>query len=152
MKQKKTNQTESSRWVTLRPAVVSTARIWSVYHLAPEAPFFRGMLTGPGAFSDPPGASGLRPCARIYLKKGLVPHSSGWWGRGQKPLIDLLWRVNPSLTDHFEKKICYKFSVGFMSVSFVGYFIDFFICVSQRRTLTPFLCNKRRSLSPNQFF
>ena len=45
------------------------------------APFFGGMPTGLEAFLEPPGASRLRSCARTYIKKGLVPHSSGWWGR-----------------------------------------------------------------------
>ena len=32
---------------------------------------FRGMPTGPGEFLEPPGASGLRPCAQTHLKKAL---------------------------------------------------------------------------------
>ena len=37
--------------------------------LAPEAPLFSGMLTGPGAFLEQSGVSGLRPCTRIHLKR-----------------------------------------------------------------------------------
>ena len=40
---------------------------------------FRGMPTGSATFLDPLGASGLWPCTRNHLKKGLVPHSSVWW-------------------------------------------------------------------------
>ena len=53
----------------------------------PEAPHFRRMLTGPEVFLGMPGASGLRPCTWTHLKKGLVPHSSGWWDGWQIPLI-----------------------------------------------------------------
>ena len=42
-----------------------------IYYMAPEAPLFRGMPTGPEAFLEPLGASGLRPCARSLLKKAL---------------------------------------------------------------------------------
>ena len=38
---------------------------------APEAPLFRGMLTGPDAFLEMPGACGLRPGAWTHLKKTL---------------------------------------------------------------------------------
>ena len=34
-------------------------------------PFFRGMPMGSEAFLEPPGASGLRLCARTHLKKAL---------------------------------------------------------------------------------
>ena len=43
-------------------------RDW-VYRLAPEAPLFRGIPTGPEAFLEPPGACGFRSWARIHLKK-----------------------------------------------------------------------------------
>ena len=45
---------------------------------------------GPETFFGMLGASGLRPCARTHLKKGLVPHSSGWWDRGQIPLLGVV--------------------------------------------------------------
>ena len=32
------------------------------------------------------GVSGLRPCARTHLKKGLLPYSSGLWDRRQIPI------------------------------------------------------------------
>ena len=93
----KIQSTVSSRWVTLRPAVVSTARIWSgvsclldiprasgyltpgfnppwrsyIYRLAPDALRFKGIPMGPEAFLGIRGASGLRPCARTHLKKGI---------------------------------------------------------------------------------
>ena len=43
------------------------------------------MPTGSEAFLEMPGACELQPCARTHLKKGLVPHSSGWWDGGQIP-------------------------------------------------------------------
>ena len=39
------------------------------------------MLTGLKAFLEPLGMSGLRPCTRTHLKKGLVPHSSSQWDK-----------------------------------------------------------------------
>ena len=50
-----------------------------VFRLAPEAPILKRILMGPEAFLEPTGVPGQRPCARIHLKKGLVPHSSGRW-------------------------------------------------------------------------
>ena len=41
------------------------------------------MPTGPEEFLESPGVSGLWPCVWIDLKKGLVPHSSFWWGAWQ---------------------------------------------------------------------
>ena len=64
-----------------------------VYCLAPEAPFFRGMPTGPEVFFEPPGAWGPRPCIRTHLKKGLVSHLPVWWGGQQKQLDQTLWRA-----------------------------------------------------------
>ena len=54
-------------------------RVW-VYRLAPEAPLFKRMLTGSEAFLEPPGASGLRPCARTHLKMPSVTPIC-WMGR-----------------------------------------------------------------------
>ena len=48
-----------------------------IYRLAPEAPAFLGMPTGPEAFLELQSVSGLRPYARTHLKEGLLPHSSG---------------------------------------------------------------------------
>ena len=42
-----------------------------VYRLAPEELLFKGMLTGPEAFLEPPDMSRLWPCARTHLKKAL---------------------------------------------------------------------------------
>ena len=42
-----------------------------IYSLAPEAPLFKRMPTGPKAFLELLGVSGLRPCAWIHLKKSL---------------------------------------------------------------------------------
>ena len=36
---------------------------------------FRGMPTGPEAFLEPPSVYGLRPCARIHLKKKALCHT-----------------------------------------------------------------------------
>ena len=44
------------------------------------------MPTGPEALFGMPDASGLRPCARTHLKKGLVPHLPVSWGGQQIPL------------------------------------------------------------------
>ena len=83
----------SSCWVTLRPAVLCTARFWSsglhhwrqpwsqgappgfsplrrdwVYRLVPEARLFRGMPTGHEVFLKMPGAWRLRPAPGPTLK------------------------------------------------------------------------------------
>ena len=98
----------SSWWDTLRPAVVSAARIWSgVTHpwtnLYPQGAVFwgirfidwhlRGRPTGPKAFLGMLGASWLRPCNRTHLKNGLVPHSSRWWD-GRQILLPLPTRMD----------------------------------------------------------
>ena len=49
------------------------------------------MLMGLEAFWGMPGVSQLRPCACTNLKKGLVPHSFGWWDGRQIPLTYLAW-------------------------------------------------------------
>ena len=106
--------TISSRWVTLRPAVVSTARIWSGVSRLLDIPrasggrcprFFGGVRFIARRLRRPflgecqrgrciwgiVGASRLRPCARTHLKKGLLPHLSGWWDSRQIPLISISW-------------------------------------------------------------
>ena len=35
------------------------------------------------AFLEPPGMSGLQPCAQTHLKKALVLYSLVWWGARQ---------------------------------------------------------------------
>ena len=70
------------------PSPQALTLLGGVYCLVPGVPLFRGMLVaGPEAFLEPLGASGLWPCARTHLKKGLVLHSSGWWDGQQIPLL-----------------------------------------------------------------
>ena len=47
--------------------------------------------TGPEAFWGNPGGSGLEPCTRTNLKKGIVLYSSGRWDDQQIPLISINW-------------------------------------------------------------
>ena len=49
------------------------------------------MPTGAEAFLWMPGVSGLWLCARTHLKKGLVSHSSEWWGGQQIPPMKSFW-------------------------------------------------------------
>ena len=51
------------------------------------------MPMGHRVFLELPGASRLRPCTRTHLKKGLVPHSSGWWDGRQILFLSLNWVV-----------------------------------------------------------
>ena len=79
-------------------------RSGQVYRLAPEAPFFSGMMTGPEAFLGLPDVSGLQSCDRTHLKSGLVPHTYAWWGVCQISVHQSAWhksRVIPfaMLTD-----------------------------------------------------
>ena len=54
---------------------------WHLRH-----PLFRRMPTQPKAFLEPLGMTGLWPCTRSHLKKGLVPHLSRWWDGQKIPL------------------------------------------------------------------
>ena len=66
-----------------RPLGPNPRKRTKVYRLAPDAPAFRGIPTGPKAFLRMPGVSGQQPCAWAHL------HSSGWWGVRQ--IKWLLW-------------------------------------------------------------
>ena len=73
-----------------------------------------GMLTGPEALLGMQGVSGLRPCVRNHLKKGLVPHSSGWWDGRQIPLVE-----NVILERKFKLFVClFRCLVDFIVVHF----------------------------------
>ena len=48
-----------------------------VYHMAPEVPLLRGMLTGPEAFLCSPGVSVQRLFAKTHLRKVLC-YTSRW--------------------------------------------------------------------------
>ena len=56
----------------------------NVYRLAP---LLTGIPTRPEAFLEPQSVSGLQPCPRIHLKRGLGPHSSGWSDERQIPIF-----------------------------------------------------------------
>ena len=72
------------------------------------------MPTGPEAFLRMPSISWLRPCVWTHLKKGLVPHSSGWWDGRQILLISTNGIQLIELTSA-GRGVCVTDLVGFVS-------------------------------------
>ena len=89
-----------------RPPKLSLQR-GCIYHLALEAPLFKGMSTGLKAFLESPGVCGFRPCARTHLKK---------------PCVTLVWLVGR--TTNTKKRSGLYHEEGYL----------FFSCFSRART------------------